>query len=299
MYQELLDRIQSYSDKPLKNIESIERISHEDFNNNYMKKNKPVVMTQMMNDWEATKSWSPQYFKEIGKDKETYMAKGNNFQEDTKWEYGSFLKSIEDIEEAERTGKKAGYLMNLSLVKMFPQLKEHVDFSLISNYKVRDSLSFWIGPGGTITSWHTDRLADNILAQIHGHKLVLLASPKDSKYMHKSSKYEPGSEISSVNLEDSKPEDFPLYKKHVQVQYVILEPGKMVFVPKKWWHCVYGLDLSISSNNFGFSAYDNFKMKANEFIRRKLHNAGLYGKDCVCHYTDENGNRVRYQQQGS
>lgn len=298
MFQDLIDRIQSYSDKPLQKIESIEHITHDAFYKSYMKKNKPVVMTQMMNDWEATKSWSLDYFKDIGKNKEAYMAKGNNFQEDTKWEYGSFLKSIEAIEDAEKKGEKAGYLMNLSLVKMFPKLREHVDFSLISNYKVRDSLSFWIGPKGTITSWHTDRLADNILAQIHGHKLVLLASPKDSKYMHKSSKYEPGSQISSVNLESFDPEKYPLYKKNVQVHYIILEPGKMVFIPKEWWHCVYGLDLSISSNNFGFSAIDNFKMKANEFVRRKLHNAGLYGKDCVCHFTDENGNRKRYQQIG-
>ena len=296
MSQELINRIQTYLDNPLQKIETIETINHNDFRNNYMKKNKPVVMTGMMKEWEATKSWSLDYFREIGKNKEAFMSGGNNFQKDTKWEYGSFIDSINRIENADKNNEKGGYLMNLSLVKMFPELKEHVDFSLISNYTVRQSLSFWIGPKGTITGWHNDRLANNILAQIKGHKLVFLASPDQTKYMHKSKKYEPGSELSTVDMEDFDTSKYSLFKKHAKVQYVVLGPGEMVFIPKKWWHCVYGLDLSISSNNFGFSNYDNFKMKANEFIKRKLHNAGLYGKDCVCHYYDENGNRKRYQQ---
>lgn len=293
MATELLTQIQSYLDKPLKAIETIKTTNHKEFYNTYLKKNKPVVMTGMMNDWEASKTWSLDYFKAIGKDKSTFISKGNNFQEDTKWEYGSFLDSIEKIEKSE-DATQGGYLMNLPILNMFPQLRQDVDFSLISNFKVRDSLSLWIGPKGTLTGWHTDRLADNILAQIKGSKLVLLAHPNQTKYMYPSQKYEPGSKLSTVDMRNFDEAKFPLFKKHAQIYYVVLQPKQMVFIPKQWWHCVYGLEVSISSNNFGFSMADNIKMKGTEFVKRKLHNLGLYGKDCVCHYYDDKGKRHRY-----
>ncbi|MCK7591035.1 cupin-like domain-containing protein [Subsaxibacter sp. CAU 1640] len=293
MSQELLKQIQSYLDKPLRKVGSIETINHKDFYKNYMTKNKPVVMTKMMDDWEATKTWSLDFFKKIGKDKSTFISKGNNFQEDTKWEYGNFLESIERIEKSD-DASKGGYLMNLSILNMFPKLRDHVDFSLISNFKVRDSLSFWIGPKGTLTGWHTDRLADNILAQIKGSKLVLLANPNQSKYMYTSDKYEPGSRLSSIDMKNFDEKKFPLFKKNAEIMYYVLGPKEMIFIPKQWWHCVYGLEISISSNNFGFSAVDDMKQKANEFLKRKLHNVGLYGKNCVCHYYDDNGKRHKY-----
>ncbi|MEZ4802637.1 MAG: cupin-like domain-containing protein [Gelidibacter sp.] len=293
MSQELITKIQSYLDKPLKKVDTIETINHDDFYKNYMSKNKPVVMTKMMDDWEASKTWSLDFFKQIGKDKNTFISKGNNFQEDTKWEYGSFLESIERIEKS-NDASQGGYLMNLSILSMFPQLRDHVDFSLISKFKVRDSLSFWIGPKGTLTGWHTDRLADNILAQIKGSKLVLLANPNQSKFMYPSDKYEPGSRLSSIDMKNFDEEKFPLFKKNAQIMYYVLGPKEMIFIPKQWWHCVYGLEISISSNNFGFSASDDFKQKANEFVKRKLHNVGLYGKNCVCHYYDDNGKRHKY-----
>ncbi|WMI67268.1 cupin-like domain-containing protein [Mangrovimonas sp. YM274] len=294
MNVDLLTKIQSYLDHTLEEVNSIKSINHSEFYENYMKPNKPVVMTEMMDNWEASKTWSLDYFKTIGKDKTTFVSKGNNFQENTKWEYGNFLDSINKIEQSDDSSQ-GGYLMNLSILHLFPELQEDVDFSLISNYKVRDSLSLWIGPKGTLTGWHTDRLADNILAQIEGSKLVLLAHPNQTKYMYPSDKYEPGSKLSQIDMRNFDETKFPLFKKHAKISYAILKPKQMLFIPKLWWHCVYGLEISISSNNFGFSFSDNIKMKANEFVKRKLHNLGLYGKDCVCHYYDEQGVRHRYR----
>jgi lysine-specific demethylase 8 len=294
MSHEILDRIKTYHDNPLTEIETISKITHDSFQTNYLKKNKPIALTGMMNNWEATKKWSLDYFKKIGKNKESYVAKANNFQEETKWDHENFVKSIENIENTNSVDK-GGYLMNLSIMHMFPELMNDVDFSLVSKNKVRQSTSLWIGPKGTVTPWHTDRLADNILSVIKGHKLVLLADPSQNKHMHISKKYEPGSLISLVDLENFEENKFSLYKKYAKIQYTILEPGKMVFIPKQWWHCVYGLDLCISSNSFCFSFIDNLKMKASEFPKRILHKYGLYGKECVCHYLDENGKRQRYR----
>ena len=181
----------------------------------------------------------------------------------------------------------------MPIAKMFPELLEHVDFSLISKNTVRNSTSLWIGPAGTLTGWHTDRLANNILALIEGRKLVFLVNPKESAMMYPSKKYEPGSRLSDVNMEDFKESEWPDFK-NANVQYTIIHPGEMLFIPQTWWHCVYGLDISISSNNFAFTPVDNFRMKSSELVKRVLHSIGLYAyNNCVCHYINEEGKRIK------
>ncbi|RYH74579.1 cupin-like domain-containing protein [Meridianimaribacter flavus] len=284
MPKDLLNRIQSYVDNPLKEIESIEKISHDDFYKNYLKKNKPVVITDMVKDWDASNKWSLDFFKKIGANKDTYMAKGNNFQKDARWEHGKFVDFIEQIEKSKETGERVKYLMDIPILKLFPELKQDIDFSLVSNHTVRDYNAIWIGPKGTITGWHNDRLANNILAQIKGQKVVFLVSPKESKFMYRNKRYEPGSELSSIDMEDFDSNKFSLFQKNATVQYVVLSEKQMLFVPKRWWHCVYGTEVSISTNNFGFSFVDNIRMKTNEFIKRKLYHLGLFGKDHVRTY---------------
>ena len=79
----ILERVQSILNKPIKEIETVATISHDDFFKNYLKKNTPLKMTKMMGNWKATELWSLDYFSKIGKDKETFMYKGNIRQNDT------------------------------------------------------------------------------------------------------------------------------------------------------------------------------------------------------------------------
>ncbi|WP_299335113.1 cupin-like domain-containing protein [uncultured Psychroserpens sp.] len=289
MEKAILERVQNILNTDLKEINTIETISHDDFYKKHIKTNTPVKMTQMMSHWKAMELWSLDYFEKIGKDKETYMYKGNIRQNDTNWQFGAFQEYLNEI----RGENTETYLGNMPIAKMFPELLEHVDFSLISNNTIRNSTSLWIGPPGTITGWHTDRLANNILALIEGRKLVFLVSPKEVDKMYPSDKYEPGSRLSDVNMEDFDEKSHPKFKD-ANVQYTIIHPGEMLFIPQTWWHVVYGLDVSISSNNFGFTPMDNIKMKSAEFVKRKLHSAGLYSpKNCVCHYVNESGKRVK------
>jgi len=292
MHQTIIERVQSILNHPLEKINELERISHSDFYNNYLKTNTAVLLTDMMHNWQAKDLWSLDYFEKIGQDKEAFSYQGNIRQNETNWQYGKFLDYLKDIKNYDSSNTST-YLGNMSIAEMFPELKNHVDFSLISKHTIRNSTSLWIGPPGTITGWHTDRLANNILAQIKGRKLVFLVDPGQTKNMYPSKKYEPGSRLSNVNMEDFEESKTPNFR-NVKVKYALIEPQQMLFIPQNWWHCVYGIDISISSNNFGFSPIDNFKMKTSEFIKRNLHALGLFAKnDCVCHYYDKNGKRQK------
>ena len=291
MLNSITQRVQSILNNPLKEIVEIESINHDDFYKNHIKKNSPIKMTKMMDHWEATKLWSLDYFEKIGKDKETFMYKGNIRQNETNWQFGAFQDYLNEIRNYD-SSKTDTYLGNMPIAKMFPELLKHVDFSLISNNTIRNSTSLWIGPPGTITGWHTDRLANNILALIEGRKLVFLVNPIENDKMYTSKKYEPGSKLSDVNMENFDEVNHIKFKD-ATVYFTVIHPKEMLFIPQNWWHCVYGLDVSISSNNFGFTPIDNFKMKSSELLKRNLHKLNLYGKDCVCHYYNEDGKRIK------
>ena len=291
MSQELRNRIQSLLDKPLLDLETIDYISHKDFLNNYNKKKKPVKITNMMNNWGATKKWSLEYFEEIGKNKEAYISKGNIRQQETKWEYGNFVDYVNQIRNA-KDHKNITYLANLSIIGMFPELKNDVDFSILSDHKIKDSMSIWIGPKGTITGFHQDR-ADNILAQVKGSKVWLIVDDSQSKYMYRSKKFEPGSILSEIDLENFDENKFPLLQK-ADIYFVEINEGDMVFNPKNSWHCVYSTDTSISVNCMSYSTFDYIEGKLKSFAKVSLHNLGLYSKnECVCHYYDDSGKRKR------
>ena len=97
MAKAIIDKVQGLLNQPLQDINTIEKIDHDDFFKNHIKKNKPVKITQMMDHWKATELWSLDYFEEIGKNKETYTYKGNIRQNETNWQYGAFQDYLNEI----------------------------------------------------------------------------------------------------------------------------------------------------------------------------------------------------------
>ena len=203
-------------------------------------------------------------------------------QDDTQFRKASFSDFIEQLmsEESEEQKNKA-YLSVFRIFDEFPELRDDVDFSILDANKVKSSTSGWIGPAGTVTGYHID-WGDNILAQISGRKCLHLASPEDNDNMYISRKFDQGTTISEVDLNNYDEESFPKFK-NVKHYKIILHPGEMVFIPRGWWHHVQSLDRSISVSNITFDwrglAFDVIPHR----IKQILHNAGLWKCDCTCH----------------
>ena len=53
----------------LTEIERVKTISRKDFYNNYVKKQRPVVIEKLTEDWPAYEKWRLEYIKEIAGDK--------------------------------------------------------------------------------------------------------------------------------------------------------------------------------------------------------------------------------------
>lgn len=153
---------------------------------------------------------------------------------------GEFLKKFLS---AESNNSQTAYLAQHDLFDQIPQLREDFtvpDYCAISS---KDPIvKSWIGPKNTISTMHTDN-KHNLLCQVMGEKLIILASPNDSNNLYS---YEGLlNNTSQVDPENLNFTEFPLCKK-VKFFKLILKAGEILYLPKMWFHYVRSLSPSIS-----------------------------------------------------
>ncbi|KHJ80660.1 JmjC domain protein [Oesophagostomum dentatum] len=111
------------------------------------------------------------------------------------------------------------------------------------HYEVKVDKNCWIGPGGTISPLHTDP-RDNVFSQIVGRKFFRLVSPEESDkvYAMKDGLLTNTSQVDVLNPDFEK---FPEFA-NAKCWDGVVEPGDVLFIPKKWWHLVASLTNSIA-----------------------------------------------------
>jgi [protein]-arginine 3-hydroxylase / protease len=154
--------------------------------------------------------------------------------------FGEFLKEFMSAESKE---SRSGYLAQHDLFDQVPQLRKDIavpDFCAIGSTET--VIKSWIGPANTISTMHTDD-KHNLLCQILGEKLVILAAPAESENLYA---YEGLlNNTSQVDPENLNFDEFPR-SKSVKFLKVTLKAGEMLYIPKMWFHYVRSLSTSIS-----------------------------------------------------
>lgn len=225
-------------------IDEVDQPSIEHFWTKYFHLHRPVKLTNCINHWPATTKWKDlNYFMEIGAFRTVPIELGRTYDDDdwgqNLFQFGDFIKEFMAGEEKD----VKAYLAQHDLFDQIPLLKK--DF-LIPDYCAISShdpvIKSWIGPKGTISTMHTDDKS-NILAQVMGEKLIILASPSDSDNLYP---YEGMlNNTTQVDAENLDFEKFPLVK-NVKFYRVVLKEGEMLYIPRLWWHYVRSLTPSIS-----------------------------------------------------
>ena len=258
----------------------VEGVEPQEFYRDYVKKNVPVILKGMMDQWPATSKWTFQFFRDLGSRSTVHIEEGNVFQGKTEFRKQQFCEFLDQLLKDEETDSGA-YLSVFRIFDEFPELRSDVDFSLIDQHKLKSSTVAWIGPAGTVTGYHID-WGDNILAQLQGRKHIHLAAPSSTPNMYVSKKFEQGSTLSQVDLDNVDYDQFPNFSK-VRHHEFVLNPGEMIFIPRGWWHHVRSLDKSISVSNITYDAKGVLLDALPYRIKQYLHDAGFWGRECTCH----------------
>ncbi|KAA0912753.1 cupin-like domain-containing protein [Psychrobacter sp. ANT_WB68] len=244
-------------------IDVIDTPSFDVFIKDYYSKHKPVVLRKGIDHWPALKKWNPQYFADILGDSEIQVQFDR--ESDTLFERHSdkYRKSMlmsEFVNMIENDGESNNYYMtanntqqNVETIR--PALDDIGDFGQGYRQLLDDdaafSTYFWMGPKGTFTPLHHD-LTNNMLVQVYGRKKVTLIPAWQVPWI-----YNDLHVYSEVDFPNFDIKTHPLMQ-HVTPIEVTIEAGDALFIPIAWWHCVEGLDKSISISFTNFNAPNNY-----------------------------------------
>jgi len=242
-------------------------LSEEDFNLNYFKQAKPVIITGATTEWPAIRSWTiSSLMEKVGNNevlirgkvnKDEYRSgKAYTIRKDTFYNYCSDILS-------DNARAKSSYLAVASLQQAFPQLLDDVPLPkyLKRNGKLHLGPYMWVAIKHHYEFCHYDP-DDNFLVMVQGRKQVRLFGYGHLQSLYPNPLGSHGKTIQSqVDLDKVDAQRFPLFVNDASLhcQHCVLHPGEMLFIPAFYWHQVTALDTGISVNMFyGDSGENNF-----------------------------------------
>ena len=243
-------------------IDVIDTPPFEVFIKEYYSKHRPVVLKKGIDHWLAFEKWSPQYFLNTLGDKEIEVQFDREsdalFERYSDRHRKSMLMS-DFIRMIETGGESNNYYMTANNTKkniaaIRSVLKDTGDFGEGYRNLIGDPASntfFWMGPKGTFTPIHHD-LTNNMLVQVYGSKKVTLIPAWQVPWI-----YNDAHVFSEVNFPEVDLKNHPLMQNVTPIE-VTFEAGDALFIPIAWWHCVDGLETSISISFTNFNAPNNY-----------------------------------------
>jgi hypothetical protein len=247
----------------MEQIDIVDNISKVDFQNQYFNKQKPVVITNGINDWFATKNWSLDYFAKAHSTKKVNVGISQTkvFSYSKVHEKTKGLMKIQTIDMKDlidnllnEQSEQKYYLVHQSVPNDFKELMQDFTIPSWADQNKTYSIHLWVGAKGNTVPLHWDS-SHNFLAQIYGDKILWLFSPDQSNLLYPTYTEAPHNHSGVPNIENPNFDIYPKFKeaKHCKVT---LKEGSVLFIPSGWWHQVRSLSNSVSLN-FWWSAKFN------------------------------------------
>lgn len=257
-------------------IDRVKTISKEDFYNNYVRKQKPVVIEKLTEDWPAYEKWKLNYIKEIAGDKtvplydDRPVSHKDGFNEaHATMKMGEYI----DLLQSQPTNYRI-FLYNL--MKEVPALKNDFRWPDIGLNLIRQLPMLFFGGENSKVFIHFDIDYSNILHfHFHGKKRCILFAPDQTPFLYKV----PHSLISREDIDFDNP-DFDKWPALKQAKGFVadLEHGEMLYMPEGYWHYMKyltaGFSMSLRAlprkiSNLSMAVYNIFIMRHfDNFMRR-------------------------------
>ncbi|AFZ23818.1 JmjC domain-containing protein [Cylindrospermum stagnale PCC 7417] len=240
------------------NLQPIERIDNPsvaEFQNEFVKQDKPVIISGVANEWKAYFHWKPETFKAMFGD---VIAPLRASDDEIDVFFGGLGEKkvitiadyIDSILSEPIEGKKRLYLGNIPfdspLAKPYlDQVRPDFEFP---NYFPENSgydLRLWIGGANQKSTIHNDDY-HNFNAQIFGEKIFLLFAPEEYKKLYVE-KINDGLWSSPINSQQPDLAKFPLFDELIGLK-AVLNQGDILFIPAFWWHQAFSITTSINVN---------------------------------------------------
>ena len=257
-------------------IERVEKLTKEEFIENYYKPQKPVVITNQIEDWPAFEKWNFNFLRKVAGDKIVPLYDSRKTDYTKKVNEPDFKMTMSEYIDILEKGPTDLRIFLYNLLKDVPSMKADMKWPKLGLRLIKSLPLVFFGGENAKVFMHYDIDYPNILHfHFAGKKQCVLVSPEDTKYMYRL----PHSWICNEDIDFDNPdfEKFPALKK-VKFYITNLEHGEMLYMPEGWWHYMKyltpGFSLSLRSlagrpgnllrglNNVVFNRlYDNWMRK--------------------------------------
>jgi histone arginine demethylase JMJD6 len=235
----------------INNSGTIERRSGLDWDSfleEYVKPNKPVILTDASVGWQAHQIFNPGFFRDKFPSKTATI----NDREYTISDYvGMMEKGTEE--------NPAPYPFKIDIDKNFNELLPYLEpgFRILDKNRLKSGYItrrlipqcstkeiFFGGVSGWFPYIHYDLFGlYAIVTQVYGRKQFIVYDPSQASLMYPEKEHPWKSSIKNYHQPDYN--QYPLFRNAKPVSDVV-NPGETIFVPKGWWHTARSLEPTIS-----------------------------------------------------
>ncbi|MCC5921029.1 MAG: cupin-like domain-containing protein [Cyclobacteriaceae bacterium] len=233
---------------PLLPIERRSNLSAEEFQKEYLSKNKPVIIKDLSSKWSAIEKWQPDFLiknygnLEVPIYSDNYSNPGSKYMSAEKvMKFGDYLELI----CSEPTDLRM-FLFNI--FKHAPELCNDIsDPQIMKGFLMKYPMMFFGGEGSSVRMHYDIDLSHVFHTQIFGEKRVVLFDQDQSVNLY----HHPFTVKTHVDVDNPDFDKYPLLRK-VTGYEATLYPGETVFMPSAFWHYMQyktgGYALSLRAN---------------------------------------------------
>lgn len=251
-------------------IPRVTSIDKETFEEQYVKKGRPVVITDLSNKWRAFDKWKdPDYLRDKVGHRQVPVYECDPENREAVRRFAGFLPvagavnrhtmalktlldRLEEMDPAQDGTHFKGrfYLADCTLSEFIPELLEDIDVpDLLEKPKAKAAISIprvWIGRNN-FSRTHMHVKNHDLLCQLVGQKRCLMFGPEQAPNLYPNPMWcrTDNPFNSQVNIEHPDYQQHPNFR-NAKAYDCLLNPGDILYIPTFWWHAVYTPGLSMA-----------------------------------------------------
>ncbi len=260
----------------LTEIERVKTISKEDFYNNYVQKQKPLVIEKLAEGWPALEKWRFEYIREVAGDKTVPLYDNRPVSHEDGFNQAHAEMKMSEYLDMLEAGPTDYRIFLYNLMKEAPVLQQDFNWPDMGLKLIKQLPMLFFGGENSKVFTHYDIDYSNIFHfHFHGKKRCILFAPSQTPYLYKV----PHSLISREDIDFDNP-DFEKWPalEHAEGLVADLEHGEALYMPEGYWHYMKyvtpGFSMSLRAlprkfSNLSKAAYNIFIMRYyDNFMRR-------------------------------
>lgn len=226
--------------KPEQMIDRRSKLTYREFMEEYVIPSKPVILTDLMDDWPAKTKWTLEFFKSKYGSMIVPAREGFDGYELELGEYIDYITQL-PVEEREFpllymrdwifSDDAPELLDDYKIPRHFKSLLRHLPETFQKPYRW-----LYLGPEGTGTTLHIDiDMTHAWNAVFCGQKHWIFYSPDQKEHVYNG----------RVNAFDPDYEKYPLFAE-ARPLYGVHNAGEILFTPSGWWHQVRNTETTLA-----------------------------------------------------